>query len=78
MIKMKQNNIQKFTYKNCDVEIRSIINPDTKYWCAEYKIIEEYPEGTRFRGFIGKKEFPNKIACLNYYKKLAILNIEND
>ncbi len=75
---MKQNNIQKFRYNKCDVEVRPIINPDTKFWYAEYKIIEEYPEGTRFRGFIGKKEFLNETACLNYYKKLAILNIEND
>ncbi len=72
------NNIQKFTYKKCNVEIRPIINPDTKYWYAEYKITENYPDGTRYRGFIGKKEFSNQKDCFEYYKKLATLEIDND
>lgn len=75
---MPTSNILKLVCKNSDVEIEPRINPKTKNWYAEYMITKVYPEGTRFRGFIGKKEFPNEIVCLNYYKKLAILNIEND
>jgi len=75
---MLKNNIEKIRHQKGDIEVRPIINPDTKYWYAEYKIIEDYPEGTRFRGFTGKKEFSNQKDCVDYYKKLAIIDIEND
>lgn len=68
----------KFSYKNHNVEINPRINPKTRAWFAEYLITCEYPEGTRYQGFSGKKEFPNKEQCLNYYKKLAIFDIENN
>jgi len=72
------NSQRKFTYKKRNIEIRPIINPDTNYWYAEYKIIEDFSDGTRFRGFTGKKELSNQKDCLDYYKKLAIIDIEND
>ena len=72
------NDVRNFLYKLCDVEIRPIINPDTNYWYAEYKIIEDFSDDTRFRGFTGKKELSNQKDCLDYYKKLAIIDIEND
>lgn len=70
-------NIQKFTYKNCKIEVKPKINPKTKKWFAEYVITENYPEGTRFRGFCGKKEFPNQETAVKYYKKLSMLDVDN-
>lgn len=70
--------MQEFNYKNCEVTVRPTINPETRKWYAEYRITQYYPEGTRFRGFAGKKEFSNQKDCFEYYKKLAKIDIDHD
>lgn len=74
---MKKDLKLQFIHKNHNIEVSPKINPQNNQWFAEYMIAYEYPEGTRYQGFSGKKEFPNKEQCLVYYKKLAIFDIEN-